>query len=286
MKMTIPFNPLNYPLTFEEPKRFTRHSAWQEHIPFAFLLVDLVKPSVIVELGTHYGDSYCAFCQAVEALKLPTRCWAVDTWEGDTQAGAYGEDVLADLRAHHDSHGYDRFSTFLQVTFDQALTSFEDRSVDLLHIDGLHTYEAVKHDYETWLPKMSERGVILFHDTCEEQPGFGVKQLWREVSASRPHYEFQYGSGLGVLAVGENVPQELLDILVLEGADREVIHTFFHRLGSRLGQQTRFAEIRRYMENEITAMCRTWNWRAVQHAKRAFGLFALSKHARMPLDKS
>jgi hypothetical protein len=163
----------------------------------------------------------------VESLNLSTRCWAVDTWEGDPQAGLYGEEVLADLRAHHDSRGYNRFSTLLQSTFDQALISFKDRSVDLLHIDGLHTYEAVKRDYETWLPKMSERGVILFHDTCEEQPGFGVKQLWREVSASRPHYEFRYGSGLGVLAVGERMPQELLDILTLDGAEREVIHNFF-----------------------------------------------------------
>ena len=50
-------------------------------------LVSLVRPRTIVELGTHMGDSYCAFCQAVAELNLESRATAIDTWEGDSQAG-------------------------------------------------------------------------------------------------------------------------------------------------------------------------------------------------------
>src|SRR2546428_13959590 len=106
------FNPLDYPILFIQPRRVTASSAWHEHIPTAMLLVDLLRPSVLVELGTQSGDSYCAFCQGVQELALEARCYAVDTWEGDPQTGRYGPEVLANLSGYHDLL-YGNFSTLL-----------------------------------------------------------------------------------------------------------------------------------------------------------------------------
>src|ERR1043165_6846732 len=64
-------------------------SAWLEHAPFAFWLVDALRPRMIVELGVHGGFSYSVFCQAVQRLHLSTRCYAIDTWRGDEHAGYY-----------------------------------------------------------------------------------------------------------------------------------------------------------------------------------------------------
>jgi hypothetical protein len=204
-------------------------------------IVDLLRPGMLVELGTDYGVSYCAFCQAVKTLQLDTRCYAVDTWRGDPQTRYYGEEVLADLRQHHDPL-YGGFSRLIQSTFDEAVGTFEDGSIDLLHIDGYHTYEAVHHDYETWLPKMSRRGVILFHDTAERQGDFGVWRLWEELKSRYPSFEFVHGHGLGVLAVGGDCPPNLS--ILLDAPDPAAIGELFHQLGLRVEQAEALQSLR------------------------------------------
>ena len=66
-------------------------SAWVVHIPFAHWIVTVHRPRFIVELGTHNGVSYSAFCEAVQRAKLDCRCVAVDTWQGDEHAGFTGK---------------------------------------------------------------------------------------------------------------------------------------------------------------------------------------------------
>ena len=47
----------------------------------------------------------------------------------------------ARVRAH-----YENFSTLVRSSFDQAVSRFNSDSIDLLHLDGLHTEAAVRHD--------------------------------------------------------------------------------------------------------------------------------------------
>jgi hypothetical protein len=135
-------------------------------------------------------------------MKLLACCTAVDTWRGDKHAGFYGESVFETLRHYHDPL-YSNFSNLIRSTFDDALGHFADASIDLLHIDGRHNYEDVRHDYESWKPKLSPRAIVLFHDTQVKLADFGVFRFWKEVSKQFPHFEFTHGYGLGVLGVGE-----------------------------------------------------------------------------------
>src|SRR5271166_3977217 len=188
-----------------QPSRQAIPGAWTGHLAIAFWLIKAARPTMFVELGTHSGNSYSAFCQAIAQMGLPTRAFAVDTWLGDEHSGLYGEEVFRALQAFNESH-FGAFSKLLRTTFDEARSYFADNSIDLLHIDGLHTYEAVKRDFETWRSALSPSSVVVFHDTNVRERDFGVWKLWQELAAIYPSFEFHHSEGLGVLGVGPDQP--------------------------------------------------------------------------------
>lgn len=215
------------PLSFEPP------NAWVGHLPFAAWLIKRIKPNVFVELGTHSGNSYFSFCQAVSEAGLDTKCYAVDTWQGEDHAGFYGEEIFQQVNEHHQAN-YAGFSRLLRMKFDEALSFFSDGSIDLLHIDGLHTYDAVKHDFETWLPKLGPGAVILFHDTNVRDRGFGVWKLWKELQTVYPHtLEFSHSHGLGVMQLDGGREGKKLKWLQTESPMQKMLKDYFSALGAR-----------------------------------------------------
>lgn len=220
------------------PKRRVA-SGWTEHAPFAFWVVEALRPRTLVELGTHSAYSYFAFCQAVQRLGLNTRCHAVDTWRGDEHSGFYGEEIFEEISRYQARQEYGGFSRFWRLAFDEALLQFEDGSIDLLHLDGRHYYEDVRHDFETWRPKLSSRAVVLFHDIGVHERDFGVRRFWDEVKAQYPHFEFSHGHGLGVLGVGARLPRTMRRLCQASANrdDANEIRQAYARLGASLDGQ-------------------------------------------------
>lgn len=208
-------------------------SAWHEHIPFAFWIANAMKPRTFVELGTHWGVSYFAFCQAFQKLELGTTAYAVDNWKGDRHAGHYGDEVFDKVSLHNARH-YNAFSRLVRSDFDKALEHFSDGAIDLLHIDGLHTFEAAHHDFEKWLPKLSRRGVVLLHDTNVRERDFGVFKVFESLRKIYPAFEFVHGHGLGVLGVGpdQEAPLKELFRAQLDPKSCRQIREVFSQLGS------------------------------------------------------
>lgn len=183
------------------PSIILDQGSWHSHLYFAFFIIRYFKPRRLVELGSYRGTSFRGFLEASKQSGWRIEANAVDCWEGDAHAGFYGEEVyrrfIESLTPYQESA-----ELFVRkMRFDQALSLFEAGTVDLLHIDGLHTYEAVKEDFEKWLPKMSKTGVILFHDIVVKKEDFGVWRFWEEIKERYPSFQFNFCNGLGVLIV-------------------------------------------------------------------------------------
>jgi predicted O-methyltransferase YrrM len=179
-----------------DPERST--GPWSGHREFAYDLIRWRQPDVLVELGTQYGVSFFAFCQAVTDEEADTELHAIDTWQGDEHAGFYDESVFERFQDSVKAFPSARIRIH-RSTFLEALTDFKDDSVDLIHIDGLHTYEALKEDYESWLPKLAENGVVLLHDVSPAS-GYGSARYYeQQVVDSAPGFSFPHSFGLGVV---------------------------------------------------------------------------------------
>lgn len=180
-------------------------TCWRGHRRFAEWLVLNTKPDVIVDLGVDWGFS--TFCFAMP------RCghvYGIDTFEGDNFTGN-----------NHGSHEYvlmkrdklfmNNNVTFIKGLFDDVAKEW-DKKIDILHIDGDHAYESVKHDYETWSPFLNENGIILFHDTCiEELNGnqYGVKKFFDELEM--PKVTFTHTFGLGIASYNKELIEFIKD---------------------------------------------------------------------------
>lgn len=166
---------------------------------------------------------------------METKCYAVDTWTGDEHAGFYNEDVFKEFSVYHD-HLYGGFSNLLRMTFDEAVSYFSDSSIDLLHIDGMHSYDAVRHDFETWMPRVSSKGVVILHDINVRENEFGVWQLWEELRPDFPNIEFHHSHGLGVLFVGTDYPEKFQSFLseMQVSCNYTLLKKYFQHLGEGL----------------------------------------------------
>jgi predicted O-methyltransferase YrrM len=235
-------------------------SSWLEHAPFAYWLMSVLRPASVVELGTHNGYSFFVLCEAAERLGLDTRLWAVDTWQGDDHAGFYGdevyESVLEVVGAKYAGH-----AELLRGYFADFVDEFDDGSIELLHIDGRHAYEDVKEDFESWIPKVSEHGVVLFHDIAVHERGFGVHRFFAELSERYPTFDFTHNNGLGVLSVG-TPPPALAALFDASDEDAAAIRSFYAERGATVTAEWLQREaIGDHYRDQLAAMRTSTSWR-------------------------
>lgn len=157
-------------------KRIATHLTPAEQEVLFALARALPSGAVVVEIGSYLGASTA--CLAAGARESGGRVHAVDTWtnramtEGERDTFAEFGGNTAPLAAWIQPHRGE--SVAVAASFAPA--------VDLLFVDGDHSYAGVAADLAAWLPKIKPGGWIVFHDYGWAE---GVRRAVREQVAPR-----------------------------------------------------------------------------------------------------
>lgn len=145
---------------------------------YLYKLVKSLESPLCVEIGRFKGGSTFLIAQALGQGKLVS----IDLHRKmmlKSEGASYDEQLRFALR---------RFKLADKVELavaDSSTYPNADSSVDLIFIDGDHTYEGVKRDYQHWLNAVKPGGHIIFHDACSSRPHAtvheGITRFVREI---------------------------------------------------------------------------------------------------------
>ena len=162
--------------------------------------VKAIKPKTIVEIGTCNGGTF--FIWANLASELAITC---DLNISKIRDELYSAFPPPDSKCNVISLAGDSHKQEFLETVKKAL---DGKQVDFLFIDGDHTEEGVRSDYNMYSPLVRSGGIIAFHDILEKQPtpNNQVYYFWEEIKKSTNTEEFvkdysQTGFGIGIIHV-------------------------------------------------------------------------------------
>jgi hypothetical protein len=173
-------------------------SSWIGLGTIAYEVVLHFKPQKIVELGSLNGFSTFAMGLALRDLQRDGRIYAVDTWMGDKHSGLYEEEVYQSFLENRHKLSLDNTVFPLRMTFAEASKQITS-PIDLLHVDGLHTFKAVTSDFNAFRHLLAPDAIVLFHDVYTKFRG--MRLFWALISRRYPSYRIPYSHGLGVIQI-------------------------------------------------------------------------------------
>ncbi|MBE0465002.1 MAG: hypothetical protein ACTIDY_14370 [Halomonadaceae bacterium] len=199
-------------------------SAWLEHLPFLFWLIEALRPQQSVGLGVD-DVAHFAVCQAASRLRLGTRCYMV----GDDVKNKQDAEAIRAYAADH----FATTSQWLETSPTRAIEQFDEGSVDLLLLHLEADDNSVDYLLDRWLSKLSSQGLVIVPGVARREPGCLVFRAFDTIKARYPHFVFHHAGGLGVIAVGNELPPLVNNLLgALESnASTQVVQDVFARLG-------------------------------------------------------
>lgn len=163
------------------------------------------KPEYIIEIGTANGGTLFLFSKM--ASKDATII-SIDLPEGKFGGGypKWKIPLFNSFKSHQQKLYLIRSDSHAQKTLHQVKNILKGNKADFIFIDGDHTYEGVKKDFEMYSNLINDDGIITFHDIVpgHEKDTGGVFKFWKEIKDSHQVKEIvkdwnQNGGGIGII---------------------------------------------------------------------------------------
>jgi predicted O-methyltransferase YrrM len=168
-------------------------------------IVGELRPASVLEVGTFRGGTLALWCRLAEASA--TIC-SVDLRGGEYGAGYPWWRGVAYKRSLPKSD--QRLELIRGDSKSMAIVSrvkeLFPRGIEFIFLDGDHTYEGAKADFDNYIPMLAKGGVLAMHDIAAHpnMPSVKVDRLWSEIKLRHQTAEFiadpnQGWAGIGVV---------------------------------------------------------------------------------------
>lgn len=155
------------------------------------LLDDVKKlsPQAVVEIGTHRGGTLYLWAR----LARPDAALISIDLPGGKFGGGYSPfrvPIYRRFAQPAQKLHLVRANSHSASTLEETKRLLSGRPIDLLFIDGDHTFEGVKKDWEMYSPLVRAGGLVAFHDVAGNYEDTQVKAFWDTIKTSYPYKEY------------------------------------------------------------------------------------------------
>jgi cephalosporin hydroxylase len=142
----------------------------------------ILRPATVLEIGTWRGGTLLPICRlsddkaTIISLDLP----------GGTFGGGSSPMHLSTMKRFKKQDQqlhFIRDDSHKQEVLERVQSILKGRQLDLLFLDGDHTYSGVRQDFEMYAPLVRKGGTVALHDIVEHSPASGcrVSNFWNEL---------------------------------------------------------------------------------------------------------
>lgn len=195
---------------FKDSPIFLIHSMQRKLEILKFIkLLKIIRPKIVLEIGTAFGGTLFLLSKFSNSDALLISI--------DLPEGQFGRGYSSLQRSFYKSFASNnqkiviiRNNSHSSSTLRIVKKILNTKKIDVLFIDGDHTYEGVKKDFKMYSPLVKKNGIVAFHDIVKVPPEIElnceVDKFWKEIKEKYEYIEFiedwnQNWGGIGIIKI-------------------------------------------------------------------------------------